>query len=460
MDTASTNADSNGAGASTNTTPPVVVIGAGFAGLAAAVRLVEAGRRVIVLEATKAGGGRSRSFGHDSGLELDNGQHLMMGCYHETLAFLRTIGTDGDVAFQRNLSIDMVKPGGRRVKLRCPHCRRRCTSRPACSRCGGWARCTRLSALRMGMFLRGEVVRPDDNETCDAWLHRLGQTEGIRGAFWDPLIWAVLNDDPLIASAAMLVAVLERAFLGTRDASRLGVPRVPLSRLYVDGATQWLRSRDAELRFGSSVRAIEIDDRGVSGVVLRGGERIATREVVTAVPPFALLECLPEAVLRTPVLQDVAKLTTSPIINLWLFLERPLFDDVPFLGLVNSPLHWMFARPRIEGRDPSDTVLLNCTMSGARGFVDDSPETLVELWKSEMTRYFPAARPIVRQAKVVKEKRATISHAAGTYHFRPETRAPVRGLYFAGDWVRTGIPATIESAVCSGHMAAAAVLER
>ena len=71
-----------------------------------------------------------------------------------------------------------------------------------------------------------------------------------------------------------------------------------------------------------------------------------------------------------------------------------------------------------------------------------------------------AARPVVRQAKVVKEKRATISHAAGTYHFRPETRAPVRGLYFAGDWVRTGIPATIESAVCSGHMAAAAVLER
>ncbi len=458
MDTASSSGH-NGASTGSTGRAPVVVVGAGFAGLAAAVRLCEAGRRVIVLEATKAGGGRSRSFAHDSGLELDNGQHLMMGCYHETLAFLRAIGREGAVSFQRNLSLDMVRPGGKRVKLRCPALPAPLHLAAGLLTMRGLGPLHKASAMRVGMFLRGEVVRPDDNETCDAWLRRLGQTEGIRSTFWDPLIWAVLNDDPLVASAAMLVAVLERAFLGTRDASRLGVPRVPLSRLYVDDACAWLRARGTELRFGHSVRAIECDDRGVAAVVLRGGERIETREVVTAVPPFALLDCLPEAVLRHPVLQDVGRLQTSPIINLWLFLDRPLFDDVPFLGLVNSPLHWLFDRNRIEGRDPGDTVLLNCTMSGARGFVDDSPETLVGLWQAEMERYFPGRRVRVQQVKVVKEKRATISHAAGTYHFRPETRAPVRGLYFAGDWIRTGIPATIESACQSGHMAAAAVLE-
>ena len=115
---------------------------------------------------------------------------------------------------------------------------------------------SKASALRAGLLLRGEVDRPDDNETCDAWLRRLGQTQGIRGAFWDPLIWAVLNDDPLVASAAMLVAVLERAFLGTRDASRLGVPRLPLSRLYVDDAVTHLRRG----RLARGVVALTFDD--------------------------------------------------------------------------------------------------------------------------------------------------------------------------------------------------------
>ncbi len=438
--------------------PPVVIIGAGFAGLAAAVRLVDAGRRVVVLEATRGGGGRSRSFEHDSGMQLDNGQHLMMGCYYETLAFLRAIGRDGAVQFQRNLALDMAKPGGARVKLRCPALPAPLHLAAGLLTMRGLGALHKASALRVGMFLRGEVVRPDDNETCDAWLRRLGQTDGIRGAFWDPLIWAVLNDDPLVASAAMLVAVLERAFLGTRDASRLGVPRVPLSRLYVDDALAHVRARGGELRLGQAVRAIECDADGVRGVQTRGGEFIESREVITSVPPSALLDCLPASVLRHPVLQDVARLTTSPIINLWLFLDRPLFDDVPFLGLVGSPLHWLFDRTRIEGIEDGGRVLLNCTISGARGFVDDSPETLVELFRSEAARYFPRNPVRVLQSKVVKEKRATISHAAGTYHRRPETRSPVPGLYFAGDWVRTGIPATIESACQSGHMAAAAVL--
>jgi hydroxysqualene dehydroxylase len=459
MDVAAGSSSSGTRTKDVGTAAPVVVIGAGFAGLAAAVRLADAGRRVIVVEATKGGGGRSRSFDHDSGQQLDNGQHLMMGCYYETLAFLRAIGREGAVEFQRNLALDMVKPGGGRIKLRCPALPAPLHLAAGLMTMRGLGVLHKASALRVGMFLRGEVVRPDDNETCDAWLRRLGQTQGIRGAFWDPLIWAVLNDDPLVASAAMLVAVLERAFLGTRDASRLGVPRVPLSRLYVDGSCDHLRAHGAELRFGQSVREIQCDDRGVSGVLLRGGEIIETREVITAIPPQALLDVLPASVLRHPILQDVAKLGTSPIINLWLFLDRPLFSDVPYLGLVASPLHWLFDRTRIEGLDHGGKSLLNCTISGARGFVDDSAETLVELARTELARYFPGRQPSILDSKIVKEKRATISHAAGTYHRRPETRAPVAGLYFAGDWVRTGIPATIESACQSGHMAAAAVLE-
>lgn len=437
----------------------MVIVGAGFAGLSAAVRLATSGRAVTVVEATGGGGGRSRSFQHPgTGLELDNGQHLMMGCYRETLSFLRAIGNEGAVSFQRNLAIDMVKPGGARVRLRCPALPAPFHLAAGLASMRGVGVVHKVAALRAGVMLRHEAARPDDNETCDDWLRRMGQTQGIRSAFWDPLIWGVLNDDPLIASAAMLVAVLERAFLGTRDDSRLGVPRVPLSRLYVDDALELLRQRGAGLRLGQPMRAIETDADGVRAVVLRSGERIETRTVISTVPPQPLLDALPAAARRHPVFADVAKLTVSPIINLWLVLDRAPFADVPFLGLIGSPLHWLFDRSRIEGHDHGQ-VLLNCTISGARGLVDDRPSTLLELARSELQRYFPD-RPVQVQAhKIIKERRATITHAAGTYQLRPATRSPVPGLLLGGDWVRTGLPATIESACQSGHDAATAVLE-
>ena len=445
--------------------PRTIVIGGGLAGLAAAVRLAEAGREVITLEATKSGGGRSRSF-HDkvTGREIDNGQHLMMGCYHETLAFLRAIGApEHAIDFQRSFSLTMLEPGGGRIEMRCPPLPAPLHLAAGLLGTRGLGVLHRAAALRVGLALRGEVERPDDNETCDAWLRRLGQTRAIRAAFWEPLIWAVLNDDPLVASAAMLVAVIERAFMSTRDDSALGIPRKPLSSIYVDRAVEWIRDRGGEVRFAAAARAIELDGDGrVRGVTLKSGEIVEATQVITAVPPHALLDLLPDAAREHVVFRDVARLESSPIVNFWVTLAEPLLDR-PFVGLVGSPLHWLWDRDRIEaGRDSRNAgrkdSLLSVTISGARSFVNDDPEALRELLIGELARFFPTAKPEIKAFRVVKEKRATISHAAGTYQRRPATVSPIPGLLLAGDWVRTGIPATIESAVQSGHEAAARAL--
>lgn len=438
-------------------TSSVIIIGAGLAGLSAAVRLAEAGRRVVVLEATRAGGGRARSFTDATlGREVDNGQHLMMGCYRETLAFLRTIDSTDGIYFQRNLSVTMVRHGGKRLELSCPALPAPLHLATGLLTMRGLGLLDKAAAMRAGLMLRGEVQRPDDNETCDSWLRRMGQTPTLRNAFWDPLIWGTLNDDPLVSSAAMFTAVLERAFLSTRDASRLGVPKVPLSRLYVDQAIAYLRARGSEVRLGEPVRALQLSGMRVTGVALKSGEVIESDAVISSVPPHAFLDLLPGTLSSHPVYQDIARLRPSPIINLWFSVDRAPFRE-PFIGLVGSPLHWMFNRSKIEGEEGGE-VLLNCTISAARSCIEDPPETLQELLQSELSRFFPGQPLAIRQFKVIKEKRATISHAAGTYHCRPETVGPLRGLYMAGDWVRTGIPATIESAVQSGHDAARAVL--
>lgn len=439
--------------------PNVIVIGGGLAGLSAAVRLAEGGRRVTLLEATKAGGGRARSF-TDATLdrEVDNGQHLMMGCYRETLAFLRAIDSTDGIYFQRNLSVTMVRPGGQRLRLDCPPLPAPLHLAAGLLAMRGLGVLDKAAALRAGLLLRGEVQRPDDNETCDGWLRRLGQTATLRNAFWDPLIWGTLNDDPLVSSAAMFTAVLDRAFLTSRDASRLGVPRVPLSRLYVGQALAYLRARGCELRLGEPARALEVSGPRVTGVVLKSGELLKADEVVSSVPPHAFLELLPGALPAHPVFQDIARLRPSPIVNLWCCTDRAPFDE-PFVGLVGSPIHWVFNRSKIEGAEGGE-VVLTCTISAARACIDDPPETLQALLQAELQRHFPGPPLALRRFKVIKEKRATISHAAGTYHCRPETQSPVRGLFLAGDWVRTGLPATIESAVQSGHDAAKAILGR
>jgi len=435
----------------------VLVLGGGLAGLSAAVRLAEGGRKVTVLEATRAPGGRARSFPDAAtGRELDNGQHLVMGCYRETLAFLRTIDSVDGIYFQKDLSVRMVKPGGQRLSLDCPPLPAPMHLAVGLLTMRGLGVLDKIAAMRAGLVLRGEVQRPDDNETCDSWLRRLGQTQTLRNAFWDPLIWGTLNDDPLVSSAAMFTAVLERAFLSTRDASRLGVPKVPLSRLYVDQSLAYLRARGCEVRLGEPVRALDVTGTQISGVVLKSGETLRADSIISAVPPHAFLDLLTGTWPAHPVYQDIARLRTSPIVNLWFTTDRAPFSE-PFVGLVGGPLHWMFNRSQIEGSVGGE-VLLNCTISGARACIDDPPEALQDLLRAELERYFPGRVPTIRQFRAIKEKRATISHAAGTYHCRPETLGPIRGLYMAGDWTRTGLPATIESAVQSGHDAARALL--
>jgi squalene-associated FAD-dependent desaturase len=431
----------------------VVVIGGGFAGLSAATALAEAGRLVTVLEARPALGGRATAFTDPAtGERVDNGQHVLLGCYHETFRFLRRIGAADHVWLQPELALDIVERSGRASRLTCP------PLPPPLHLLAGlmaWKALTwrdRVAALRVGIAVRGRAAsRHARTATVREWLISKGQTARLIELLWEPLAVAALNQPIDVASAAPFVVVLRRMFGRHRQDAALGLPLKPLDELYAIPAAAYVTGRGGCVRTGAPARlhcaplTVRVRDEPVAAAV-----------VICAVPWYALAGVIdnpPRAL--APVLAAAASTGASPIVTINLWFDR-IVTRRQFVGLPGRSMQWVFDKRLLFGDGSSHLSLVS---SGAEAIVARSNDDLVRLAMEEVVTALPAAGAArLRRAVVVRERRATFSVAPGQ-PARPQTRTGVDGLFLAGDWIETGLPATIESAVVSGHRAAAAALE-
>jgi hydroxysqualene dehydroxylase len=440
--------------------PDVIVVGAGFAGLSAATALAERGARVLVLEGRPGLGGRATAFTDPQTGELvDNGQHALFGCYHETFRFLRRIGTEHLVQLDEALEIEYLDRAGVRTRLKAAHLPSPWHLLAGLARWPALAWRDRLAAIRLGPALaraarrhaRGLPLDGAEDESVERWLERHGQTPRLIEMLWDPLAVAALNQPPAVAAAAPFVRVLAQMFGGSRRDAAIGLPRVPLDALYALPAADWLRAGGSEVRTHARAR-IACDDERVSHVEVRG-ERLEAPVVISTVPWHALDETLaPVPPSMREIVAAAAATTSSPIVTVNLWLDRPV-TDVPFVGLPGRTMQWVFDKRQAFGMHASHLSLVS---SGAEAIVARANADLIELALSEVREGLPLAREArVVRATVVREKRATFSLAPGQPP-RPPTVTPVTGLLLAGDWIDTGLPATIESAVVSGHWAARA----
>lgn len=455
----------NNTSSSLSPCPTVLIIGGGFAGLAAAVDLAEAGRRVLLLERRSFLGGRAYSFtDKTTGDTIDNGQHLMMGCYHRTIRFLEKIGSLGKLKFQPDPQVDFLHEGANgsvtRASFKCPPL-------PApLHLLGGLARLKtigwgdRLRALGVGLAVR--ALNGDRDRlaeiTVREWLDSLGQSERIQRRFWGPMALATLNESPEVASADMFARVIELGFMRTKRDSAMVISRVGLSDLYTRQARDFIECRGGEVRLNSDVARIEFEGACAAGVTLRSGERIGADVVISAVPYFALNRMLP-AEIASAHFPYLDRFKSAPIVSINLWYDEPI-TDLEFAGLLDSPIEWVFNKNAISGAASKRPQQLALVISGAHEFADRPKEELVALAVDEMRRFFSVARdrqPI--HSFVVREHDATISHTVGTAALRPSSRTRFNNFFLAGDWTATGLPATIEGAVQSGQECARMVLE-
>ncbi len=442
----------------------VLIIGGGLAGLAAGVALAEAGRGVRLLEQKPYLGGRARSFRDAAtGSVVDNGQHLIMGCYHSTLQFLHTIGTSQTIAFEPQLRVNFLDPNQKVTELRCPFLPAPWHLLAGIFLSNSFSFREKFDVVRMGRALRSvddgaDTLRKTGRLTVEEWLSGLGQSEGLRRNFWDLFCIAAMNEDPRIASALIFERVLRLALFNSPADSRLGIPRKGLSECYTDAAVKAITDRGGQVELRRDVRALLLSDGACRGVRLADGTVIEGQTVLSAVPWHVLPGLLPaDAVKAEPAFSRLLKLRPAPIISLYLWFDRPV-TDLEFVGLRGTTIQWLFNKGKILG---TGEPYVSLVLSGAHDHVARSKDDLRDMALKELRTLLPGMRDArLRHSLVIKERFATFSPCVGVDALRPSAVTPVCGLYLAGDWTDTGLPATIEGAVRSGYAAAQAILRQ
>jgi len=403
-----------------------LVVGAGLAGLAAAVRLTQLGVRVTVIEAAMQAGGRCRSY-HDPVLDMtiDNGNHFVVSGNKAVNGYLKTISASAGLRGlgERGPAFHDLGDGST------------------------WTLWPNDSALPWWIFAPGRRVpgaEPGDYLMLAPLLFpppgkRIDEVISCGGPLWDrlfgPFLLGALNTEPKSASAELAGALIRKTFARGGRAYRPRIAHPTLAATFVDPALAYLRDHGAEVRFGQRARELTMADDHIEAIALGDAVETITEDaaIILATPPWISQDLLPGLTVPNEF---------SAIVNAH-FQIAPPKGAPPMMGVIGGAAEWVFAFPD----------RLSVTVSAANAIVDDDRQILAErFWKDVSTVH--GLGPELPPWQIVKERRATFLATPEQNARRPGARTPWNNLFLAGDWTLTGLPATIEGAIQSGETAA------
>jgi zeta-carotene desaturase len=424
----------------------VAVIGGGLAGLAAGVALGSAGYRVNIFEARPFLGGRATSYpinaADENGPTIDNCQHVLLRCCANLLDFYRRLGVETDIQFYKEFY--WIEPGGRMSVMRSGMLPVPLHFAGSFATLKFLSLSSKLAVGRAMLAIRSEYRRRQDLDriTMLDWLREKQQPQEAIDRFWRQILVSAINEELDHMAASHGLQVFAIGFLSRTDSYQMGLPKVPLARLYSDEV--WKKYPSVSIHERLPVDCLGIQDSLVNTLQSREGA-INADAFVSTVPFDRLKAIAPEL----PV--DVTPFTHSPITGIHLWFDRQI-TDLPHATLLDRTIQWMFNKE--GGRH------IQLVVSASRNLVAMPKQDVIDMALRELNVFFPAvAEAKLLRSHVVKEVRATFSAAPGLEDKRPRSVTVLKNLFLAGDWTRSGWPATMEGAVRSGYLAAESVTQ-
>ena len=424
-------------------TKPIIVVGGGWAGIAAAIELARHEIPVTLLESAKQLGGRARSVQTDE-MHIDNGQHLMLGAYESILDMLRIIGiNESDVLKRQALSLQWFQPNNPLIELN--------TAKLPAPFHLAWGLLTakgislrdRFSALQFSHTMQRRNFSIKEDCSVESFLQQHRQSPTLIKTIWEPLCLGALNTQIYEASTQLFLRTLCDSFRHTRRDSDLLLTRKNLGGILPEPALDYIEAHHGSVRLGQRVKRLLIRDNNIIGVALEN-EQILSQQVILATPhtiakrlikPHPTLEALSE---------QIDRIEHRPICTVYVQYPKNVSLDRWMQGSLHTVSQWIFDRG-LYGQHGLMAVVISGNGEHMAWSNDKLCNTIIE----ELATQFPQwPKPLSHH--IIREKRATFASTVNVNHYRPSAQTPTNGLWLAGDYTDTGLPATLEGAVRSG----------
>ena len=415
----------------------VAVVGGGYAGMAAAVELSARGITVTVFEAARQLGGRARRVEH-RGTALDNGLHILIGAYRETLRLIRLVNPAHQAALLRS-PLEWNIHG--EFHFSAPRLPAPLHLLGGLLRASGLSFAERIAAARFLAAQRLNGFTLERDISVERLLEQHGQSEKLCRVLWQPLCVAALNTPPAIASARVFVNVLRDSLHATREGSDLLLARVDLSALFPEPAAAYVRRNGGEVLTARRVTAIDPVENGF--MVEADGKRQTFSHVICALPPHQVNAFLIGITALSELAAAIERLRYQPIHSVWLQYPESIALPSPMLGFSRGLIQWVFDREKLCGQ----RGLIGAVISAEGAHQDLGQDELGARAHLELTQRL-GRLPDPLWQRVIAEKRATFSCTVGLK--RPPQATPLRNFFLAGDYTASDYPATLEAAVRSG----------
>ncbi len=426
----------------------ILIIGGGLSGLSSALYLTEMGFKVEIIEASPKLGGRTYSF-EDKGKNgiIDNGQHILMGCYSYTLDYINKIKSKDKFYFQDSLQINYASPDNKIYNLSVPEKFYPLNFLYSFINFKLLTFNERKEVLKFLFRLEAIQKQIRNDQSVKSLLSANGQSSSTIKTFWELVVISAMNTPIEIASAELFVEMIKIIFFSGKKSSAIIIPNTGLSEALVKPAMDLILSRGGEIYCSERVLKVEIKNEKISKIISSKREIIDFDYVISAIPAENMLRIIPEN-LKDRMNIPVFNYSSIISVNLWL-KKNPLKEK--FYGIIGGEFHWLFNKGEY----------ISLIKSTANKMIDLNKNELFEIVKSELKKYFTILNNIeIIDSKIIKERKATFISDSNSVKQRRKLIHNFNNFFIVGDWTNTGLPGTIESSVKSGKMISELILSQ